>query len=80
MAEAMVNIYERVLDRPRTMWGVGVELADALSLDARDALLSASGPGLGEAAPTAPRAPTLTGAQRLSLLKADEAKTAGVAP
>lgn len=75
MAEAMVNVYERILDRPRTLWAPGVELADALPESARDALLSASGPGFGEAAPTAPRPKPLTAAELLAqIAAAEEAK------
>jgi hypothetical protein len=43
MAEAMVNVYERVLDRPKTLWAMGQTLPDALDPMIRDALLSARG-------------------------------------
>lgn len=74
MGQAMVHIYERVLDRPQTNFALG-GIPDALSVEARDALLSASGPGLGESAPTAPRAKALSAAELLSMMQAaDEAK------
>lgn len=43
MGEATINVYERILDRPRTNWAVGQELAGALDPMIRDALLSSRG-------------------------------------
>lgn len=43
MAEATINVYERILDRPRTNWAIGAQLPDALDPVIRDALLSSRG-------------------------------------
>ena len=43
MGEAAINVYERLLDRPRTNWAVGQEMAGALDPMIRDALLSSRG-------------------------------------
>lgn len=66
MAHATINVYERLLDRPQTNWAVGAELADALDPIVRDALLSATGPGLNGVAPSAPRPKASTASELLS--------------
>lgn len=43
MAEATINVYERILDRPKTQWAVGATLSDALDPVVRDAILTSRG-------------------------------------
>lgn len=54
MGEATVHVYERILDRPQTNFALG-EIPDALTPAMRDAFLSTTGPGIGEAPPKGPR-------------------------
>lgn len=62
MAQAMIHVYERILDRAPTNFALG-EIPDAIDRTLRDAQLSATGPGLDEAPPTAPRPKAPTGAE-----------------
>ena len=70
MAQAAVHVYERILDRPQTKFALG-EIPDALPLAFRDALLSATGAGLGELPKVGPRPKAKT---------ADEIRAAFVSP
>ena len=70
MAQAAVHVYERILDRAPTNFALG-EIPDALPVAFRDALLSATGAGLGELPKVGPRPKAKT---------ADEIRAAFVSP
>lgn len=73
MAEAMVNVYERILDRPQTQFAPGVEMPDAIPQTIRDALLSSIGPNSAEAGYAVSKPAPLTVDQVKSIAAAAEA-------
>lgn len=78
MAEAAINVYERILDRPRTLWALGQALPDALDRALIDAQLSATGPGLNEATPAGPRPAALTASEVRSIMASADTAAAQV--
>ncbi len=67
MAEAAVNVYERILDRPKTLFGPGVEIPDAIPAIIREAIRESTEPAVSAGSSAPPRKiPTFEELQKLT--------------